>query len=132
METAALREEKPTLSCEEVRGRSSMEESGWATAAGNGGNSTVEELRYKYMLISEPTPPPVTEVRGECRVTSRNGADEGTRDVGEFEIVVRSREFRDRSSRGEGVNPVDSESGWGDKSDFGMSNCNRGTVCECF
>ena len=112
LETAGLGEEKPTLSSEKVRGRSSTEESHWATAAGNGGSSRVEELRYKYMLISDPTPSPVTVVGVECRVTSKEGAgDEETRDVvGDFEIVVRSREIADRSSRGYEVNPVDSES----------------------
>lgn len=129
MEIAALRG-KPTFSSGMVTGRSSTEESRWTTAAGNGGSSNVEELRDKYMLISEPTPSPVTVVRGECRVTSRNGAgDEGTTGVVvDSGVVVRSRETRDRLSRGEGVNPM--ESGRGDKSESEMFNCE--IVCECF
>jgi hypothetical protein len=91
METAALRG-KPTFSCGAVTGRPSTDESRWTTAAGKGGSSTVEELRDRYMLISEPTPSPVRVVRGECRVTSRNGAA----DVGDSKIGGKSRETRDR------------------------------------
>jgi len=84
----------------------------------------VEELRDKYMLISEPTPSPVRVVCGECSVTSRNGAgDEGV--VVDTDVVDRSRETRDRLDRGEGVNPIESGRGGNE-----MSNC--GIVCERF
>jgi len=130
METAALRG-NPRPSCGTVTGIPT-EESRWTTAAGNSGSSTdAVELRDKYMLISEPTPsPPATELRGECRVTSRNGALDGeTLDfVGDPEARFCSRETRERLPRGEGVKPVESELSWGFKPDVERFN---GAICGC-
>jgi len=77
------------------------------------------------MLMSEPTPSPVTEARGECSVTSRNGEAAGV--VGDSEIRFKSRETRERLARGEGAKPIEFESGKGDKSDVERLICGR--VC---
>lgn len=131
METAAFRG-KPAPSSGTITGRST-EESCWTAAAGNGGSSTnVLELRDRYMLMSEPIPSPVTEARGECSVTSRNGASDGDMAgvVGDSEIRLRSRETRERLAHGEGANLVESELGWEGRSD--VKRCNCGPVCVRF
>jgi hypothetical protein len=84
------------------------------------------------MLMSEPIPSPVTEARGECSVTSRNGASdrEVAGVVGDSEIRFRSRETRERLARGEGAKAVEFESDRGGKSNVERLICGR--VCVWF
>lgn len=121
MDTAALRGKPNGWMFEGA----STGESRWTAGTGNGGSSTdMAEWREMYMLISEPSPSVTGEASGECRVTSRNGADGGATAIGgDPGIGFKSRETRERLPRGEGARPGEFKSSWGGKSIVKSFSC---------